>query len=226
MVRYEFGLPDLARLRFAISPMWELVISLRALRDPSEAAMHLPWVRSRPGARARPRSVAVARPRATERLHPRLPHAAPRHSPGELRGRTRRDPLDADRARRREVGLRVRDGLSPELADPFLRRPRRSVERLADSLAAYWEAALEPHWPRVRSLLEADLMYRSRRLTEGGPTALFADLHPAIHWRNDGLEIEMAYSTTWRWTGGGCCSCPPSSRRDPSPSPRPTGNRR
>lgn len=46
MVRYEFELSDLARLRFAISPMWELVISLRALRAPSEAATHLPWVRS------------------------------------------------------------------------------------------------------------------------------------------------------------------------------------
>jgi DNA-binding transcriptional ArsR family regulator len=96
---------------------------------------------------------------------------------------------------RKEVGLRMEDGLSPELGEPFLRSPRRAAERLADSLADYWEVALEPHWPRVRALLEADLLYRSRRLTEGGPTVLFADLDPAIHWRDEGLEVDIAYTT-------------------------------
>ena len=46
MVRFVFAVEDLARTRFAISPMWELVGSLTALRDPSTAALHLPWLRS------------------------------------------------------------------------------------------------------------------------------------------------------------------------------------
>ena len=46
MVEYVFTLDDLARLRFAISPPWELVTSLRALRDPSTAGVHVDWVRS------------------------------------------------------------------------------------------------------------------------------------------------------------------------------------
>jgi len=46
MVEYVFTLDDLARLRFAISPPWELVTSLRALRQPSSAGLHLEWVRS------------------------------------------------------------------------------------------------------------------------------------------------------------------------------------
>ena len=45
MVVFEFTLADLARMRFAISPMWELVTSLRVLRNPQPAALHLPWVR-------------------------------------------------------------------------------------------------------------------------------------------------------------------------------------
>ena len=45
MVVFEFTLADLARTRFAISPMWELVTSLRVLRNPQPAALHLPWVR-------------------------------------------------------------------------------------------------------------------------------------------------------------------------------------
>src|SRR3954452_13521444 len=44
MVTYEFCLEDLARTRFAISPMWEAVASLRLLLQPERAALHLPWV--------------------------------------------------------------------------------------------------------------------------------------------------------------------------------------
>ena len=45
MVRFVFTVEDLARTRFAISPMWEAVHSLAALRDPSTAALHVPWLR-------------------------------------------------------------------------------------------------------------------------------------------------------------------------------------
>src|SRR3954454_9705026 len=44
MATYAFGIDDLARLRFAISPMWEVVASLRRLRDPAGAGIHLPWI--------------------------------------------------------------------------------------------------------------------------------------------------------------------------------------
>src|SRR5256885_15713245 len=44
MVTFEFGVEDLARTRFAISPMWEVVQSVRCLVDPSRAALHLPWL--------------------------------------------------------------------------------------------------------------------------------------------------------------------------------------
>ena len=49
MVRFVFTVEDLARTRFAISPMWELERSLLALRDPSTAALHVPWLRSLSG---------------------------------------------------------------------------------------------------------------------------------------------------------------------------------
>ena len=49
MVRFVFSVEDLARTRFAVSPLWELERSLVALRDPSHAALHLPWLRSLSG---------------------------------------------------------------------------------------------------------------------------------------------------------------------------------
>src|SRR5215216_2598629 len=44
MTTFLFGLEDLARTRFAISPMWELVSSIRALRRPDEGALLVPWL--------------------------------------------------------------------------------------------------------------------------------------------------------------------------------------
>jgi Helix-turn-helix domain len=208
MVRYEFGISDLARLRFAISPMWELVISLRALRDPGGVPMHLRWVRE---VRERVRGLDLLPLLGLVPLTGYIPDflTPPPDTPlasfeDELAA-IRRTPASRVRT---EVGLRLEEGLSPELAEPFLKRPRRAVDRLADSLAAYWEVALEPYWPRVRALLEADLLYRSRRLTEGGPAALFADLDPAIGWRKDGLEVEIAYSTTVELAGRGLLLVP------------------
>ena len=208
MVRYEFELSDLARLRFAISPMWDLVISLRTLRDPATAAMHVPWVRE---VRERVRGLDLLPLLGLVPLSGYIPDCLT--PPPDTPLASFEDELELVRSTpaarvRREVVWRLEDGLSPELGEPFLHNPRRAVDRLADSLAAYWEIALEPHWPRVRALLEADLLYRSRRLTEGGPTALFADLHPAIGWGDEGLEVEIPYTSSVRLEGRGLLLVP------------------
>ena len=45
MIEYIFRPEDLARTRFAISPLWETAAAIRALRDPSVGSLHLPWVK-------------------------------------------------------------------------------------------------------------------------------------------------------------------------------------
>jgi DNA-binding transcriptional ArsR family regulator len=77
----------------------------------------------------------------------------------------------------------------PSLLDPLLADPRRELKRMTAVLAEFWERTLEPHWPRIRALLEADLAYRARRLTERGASGLFADLHDSIAWEDDVLEL-------------------------------------
>jgi hypothetical protein len=55
-----------------------------------------------------------------------------------------------------------------------------AASRLADLLTLVWEAPLAPSWPLTRGVLERDSLRRSRSLTRGGLTALFADLTPLI----------------------------------------------
>ena len=193
MATYEFGVDDLLRLRFAISPMWEVVASLRQLRDPSTAAMHLPWISGLRGALADvdlSAALSLTPPRSyvPDFLSP--PPTTPLARFDEEIARVGATP---PRQVRKELGILLRDKPTPPVLEQFLSSPKRAVRRLAHELERYWTIAIEPHWPRMRALLEADIAHRAKRLTEGGPAALFSDLHPAIRWREAILHVDQAF---------------------------------
>ena len=191
MVRFVFTVEDLARMRFAISPMWELVHSLLALRDPSTAALHLPWLKSLSGRLdgiALEPAVALI---AVRGYSPDFINPPPASPLGDIA-----DDLVALRATpddliRHDIALwkSQHDGVS---VGTWLDDPRGTVAALADTLEAYWEVAMAPVWPRVRAFLEADVAHRAGRLAEGGQAALFADLHPAVRWADGSLEVEVS----------------------------------
>lgn len=190
MITYRFGVEDLARTRFAISPMWETASAIRALRNPSVAALHVPWVkRIRSQLKGLDLSLSLA-------LLPRKGYIADFLTPPPTSPlMTFEDELELIRATSPElvlhdVDLLVRNGNPRKSLEPFVADPAGSVQRLADALAEFWHRALEPDWPRVRSLLETDIAYRSRRLTEGGVDLLFADLHHEVSWSDATLTIE------------------------------------
>ena len=46
----------------------------------------------------------------------------------------------------------------PPLLQPFEDDPPAAVAALAELVRAYWARALAPHWPRIRALLEGDVL--------------------------------------------------------------------
>lgn len=191
MTTFHFSLPDLARTRFAISPMWECITGLRALRDPARAAVHLPWVREAlPIARGLDLDGALALTPPEGYMPDFLtpPPSSPLVSFDEELELVRSTPEEQVVA---DVESLFRCGHGGERVAVFLERPRAELERLCDAVAEFWALALEPHWPRVRSVLEEDVRYRARRLTEGGPARLFSDLHPSVHWTGDRIEVSQ-----------------------------------
>lgn len=190
MVRFVFTVEDLARTRFAISPMWELERSLVALRDPSHAALHVPWLRSLSGrldGLALEKAVALTPPRGFNPDFLTPPPAGPLGSIEDDLAALRATPLAQIRS---DMALfRSQQPSGRAIADTWLAHPRREVRRLADLLEAYWARAVEPVWPRVRAFLDADIAYRARRLAAGGPAALFADLAEGVAWEQPGLDV-------------------------------------
>src|SRR3954454_11182639 len=143
MTTFVFGLQDLARTRFAISPMWELVSSIRSLRAISEDALLLPWFeRVRPALRELDLGAALA-------LHPRHgyipdfttpPPSSPLAVFEEELEEVRSTPValirnDMDALARQQYGGRL-----PDVLRPFVEHPRAATNRLAKVLEAYWEA--------------------------------------------------------------------------------------
>jgi DNA-binding transcriptional ArsR family regulator len=210
VVRFVFSVEDLARTRFAISPMWELVRSLLALRDPSHAALHVPWLRSLSG-----RLQGLALERAAALIPPRgftpdflwpLP-TGPLGSIADDLAALRDTPAEQIRADMKLFATQHARG--SEIAAPWLASPRREVRRLADLLDAYWARAVEPVWPRVRAFLDADVAYRARRLAAGGPAALFADLDEAVSWKQPHLDVQVpAHEATLELDGRGLLLVP------------------
>ncbi|WP_245966731.1 winged helix-turn-helix domain-containing protein [Sphaerisporangium album] len=195
-VDWRFGADDLARLRFAFSPMWELVASLRVLHAPARHSVHLPWIRA-----VRPRlssldlsellALVPAHGYMADFLTPPPDTPLPDFAAELARVRNAAPEKAAEEAGR--VESPDRRAIARFQADPA-----EGVRRVAGTLAAYWELVLEEFWPRVYGLLEADLMWRSRRLATGGARELFADLHPAVRWHGDRLTTGAG---AWCHTG-------------------------
>ena len=65
--------------------------------------------------------------------------------------------------------------------------PEQVLQLITGLVRTAWTTLVEPVWPRVRALLDADVAFQSRRLAEGGLDRLFAELHPMLRWQDNVL---------------------------------------
>ncbi|MGW2486176.1 helix-turn-helix domain-containing protein [Streptomyces sp. NPDC001606] len=194
MIGILLGVDDLADTRFAISPLGQLMESLRVLRAPALHPLHRDWRRTVLGALApADRPLLSALVGATLALPDFLTPRPAAYAPS----------FDEELAVVRATPVRtVRHDLRAAHAPRPLPEPLRQaaapgdgpVLDLLDTLCAvlrrYWETALLPYWPRIRLVLEADITHRAGQLATGGAGALFAGLHPHLRWRNGMLTVD------------------------------------
>ncbi|XVU26912.1 ArsR/SmtB family transcription factor [Actinoplanes sp. CA-054009] len=191
MIRIEIDEPTLARTRIAISPLTEAVVSLYLLqRHPSPPWPYEGWAR-------RAREILRTDPATgPATLHMRLPSVTPDFlaplptSPlptieeqlDELRN-TPDDVIDF------QLAKHFPDGDLPNLMRPFRDDRRRALDRLADGMQAYWNAAIAPYWPAMRAALDEEVLLRARALAADGPDALLSRLHERIRWERPVLTL-------------------------------------
>ncbi|WP_033293557.1 DUF5937 family protein [Amycolatopsis jejuensis] len=165
------------RTRFGFSPLWEIVASVRVLVRPGEHALHLPWVTEASRALAESRvDFGPLADLVAGRSVPGFLTPAP-GSPAPQLADELADLRDVPpRTVRRE--LAAMDPPHPSALARLHRDPEGGLDRLAELMERYWTVALAPAWPRMRALLEGDVLHRARQLAEGDE--LFRDLEPAV----------------------------------------------
>jgi DNA-binding transcriptional ArsR family regulator len=189
VIQMAFSADDLVHTRFAISPLWEAVSSLRSLRDPGGHALHLPWVEM-----ARPRvagldlapveALLATRGYTPDFLSP--PPGTPLPDIHQELDRLRATPPEEVR---HELPWRFPDSRLPGVLRPLLEDTEAELERIAGLIGAYWERALAPWWPSLKALLEGDVLYRARQLAAGGAWRLFRGLHRSVTFAAGVLRI-------------------------------------
>jgi Family of unknown function (DUF5937)/Bacterial regulatory protein, arsR family len=80
--------------------------------------------------------------------------------------------------------------------------PAAGLDRLAAVVAAYWDLALAPYWPRLRGLLEGDVAHRARQVAEGGIERMLNTLYPTVRWAGGTLRVAHRHQTARRALDG------------------------
>ncbi len=220
-VTLVFGPDDPARTRFVISPAWETMHAVRVIAEPQRHQYHLPWLEAvRPQAERLDLGPLLAlSPRhgwTPDFLSP-VPDTANADMASEL-ARVRATPPD-------QVAHEVRRSLTERYGAPvpagawqLLEDPAATRDRVADLLARCWQLLVEPHWPRLRDRIEADVAFRTRTLADYGLERMLGDLHPRVRWTGRSLVIS-GMGTARRHLGGAGLLLMPSALGWPSLAP-------
>lgn len=182
-IRIELSGADLARVRFAISPVYETVRAVRALGDPGSCAIHLPWVRWAAGRLPADPDLMLLRRLVAGRAVPISLLPTPDGRRPDIRDELRR-VKNASPARMLESLDRI-FGARPWLVR-FRADPAATLARLAATIGRCHDALIAPHWPRMRALLEADIEFRTRRMAEAGVERVVTELHRDVRWLDEG----------------------------------------
>lgn len=216
MLEITFTVEDLARTRLAISPLWELVASVRLLKAPRAWGFHRQWaaaVKHRldradvdigllfdlidPGGWYLPDFLSPAPQSVVPDLTAEL-SALRRVSADQVRSDlgvlayARTHPVGslAEAAVPQSLPTNAADSLPSAAVAELFADPEAGIDRLAGQVQTYWQLAIDPYWGRVRALLEDDLLHRGRRLGQAGHGALFDDLDSSVRWRGGSLFIK------------------------------------
>jgi DNA-binding HxlR family transcriptional regulator len=206
-----FGRDDPARVRFAVSPLWETMAALRVLLEPHRHGYHLPWLDTvRPGLdRLELWPLLALSPRSG--WTPDFLSPAPAGPATDIADQLAQVRATSPELVAREVRLSLTQRAGQPLPDQAWRLLDDAVatrDLMADLLEQCWHLLIAPHWPRLRDLLQADLRYRAELMGDYGLDRVLADLDPRARWTGRAIVIDRADAKRRRLAGAGLIIMP------------------
>jgi DNA-binding transcriptional ArsR family regulator len=182
---------DLARSRFAVSPLVEVGNVLRVLHSRAAHGPTAGLERLRPTYERLCREADLDLVLALHTEHYGPSFVAP---PPAGMNQTIEADLAAVRATPASVA-RAEIDLALRLQPPTERRVERvlrspgAVAAVAAVLERAWTVLVAPDWPAIRALLERDVVHRASRLVMDGWAGAFAGLHERVRWGAGAIEL-------------------------------------
>ena len=188
MIRMHLRAADLAETSFAVSPVQETVFSLWVWRRPERQPFHLSWRRTvLPGWQSVDSEILALMVAPGTGWVPDFLTPRPTGPFTDFGTELRAVAATPWRKVRADLETAYRDDPLPA---GLRGSPTALRDRVVAALAEYHRACIEPFWPRIRAVLEADIAYRARRLAEAGARGLFSDLDWRVAWDDGWILID------------------------------------
>jgi DNA-binding transcriptional ArsR family regulator len=193
MIEFVLAHTDLGRVRFAHSPIRELVLSLRVLHDRRPQHMYGEWLSAVRGQLGGLRLELLTALAPTGRYMPAFMMPPPTGPWGVLT-----DELDALASTspgvvRRELEKVCEGRPLPTVLRRLYEDPDAHLPAVVEELHRYWQVAVEPVWQRLRALSMADLSYRMEQFANSGIARVLKELHPEISLEHDRLQVDKPH---------------------------------
>lgn len=207
MITLKLTPADVEQVRFAFSPLIELVTSYKLLRTPERQPGYESWIAATRRAFDRidfpyMNATILAHHYIVDFLTPTPPKTIVRFE----------DEIDrlretSDETIRKNIAFAIQIAGNNPVRQAFLDHTRESLECLIEELRFYWQQALEPHWSQLAMLLESDVLFRGRALALSGIHAMFDGLDNRFDYHQGEIHIRKDhkphYSATYQLKGEG-----------------------
>ncbi|MFI7030388.1 DUF5937 family protein [Microbispora rosea] len=200
MIRYRLG-AGAAGVRWAMSPIHEVVSLARLLTEPQRHPMFHPWLRRRRHRLSGLDLTALTVFMADGAYRPDFLDPSPMSSePTFDEGMDALLSTPAD-----QVYAELADaaaGREAETGRRLLGDPARTRGEAADAVRRLWKAAVEPEWPSMRQALRAEMLDRALQVNREGLRTVLPRLHPSAACEGDTITVESAVDIAVDCPGG------------------------
>ena len=191
MTQISLTVPDVSAMTFAISPLFECVLSYRVFHNPRPLSFLESWWK-----RAHAAITADGYPLLQalvcnetgylpDFLVPPPTTRAPDFA-AELSDLSKATP-DVVAA---ETARTYTPAAMPPIVRDAIREPVALIERLQREIEHYWSRTTAPLWKELATVLEADITFRAREMTQLGTGGMLSHLHQSVHFDADHLVID------------------------------------
>lgn len=186
MLHYELADSELGSVRFGISALCEMGLSLRTVMEPSRYPLQLPWLLRTQEALAE-LDLELLLALVNDRLWtPEF--LSPRPSSPLTR-------IDDEFAMLASINPTIftsqLEAIHGQMPAALSGPPKVAIRRMLAALHEYWDACFVPHWPRMRAILEADITHRGRVIAQTGMTEMLNNISASMSFTESTINLKL-----------------------------------